>query len=259
MRDYPLLVLVVSAAALMLATWVGASFFGRRKALDEDTRADFHRVSGATLTLLGLIIGFSFAMAVSRYDLRKSYEETEANAIGTEFVRADLLPVADAQRVRVLLTGYIDLRIRDYGTREGAELQRLKERTEGVQGQLWTAVRMPATAQATPTMALVVSGMNDVLNSQGYAQAAGWNRLPREVWWLMAAIAVAGCGLVGHGVRSFKAEVHFVWILPAVISIAFFLIADIDSPRSGLIRVSPMNLLDVAQSMHASVTNPVHV
>jgi hypothetical protein len=259
MRDYPILVFVVSVVALMLATWAGASYFGRRKALDDDTRADFARVSGATLTLLGLIIGFSFSMAVSRYDLRKTYEEGEANAIGTEFLRAELLPTADAQRVRTLLTSYIDLRIRDYGSREGAELQRLKEQTERLQGQLWTAVRMPATAQSTPTTALVVSGMNDALNSQGYAQSAWANRLPREVWWLMAAIAVAGCGLVGHGVRAFEAEAHFIWVLPVVISVAFFLIADIDSPRSGLIHVAPVNLLDVARSMHASMAQPAHV
>ena len=61
----------------------------------------------ATLTLLGLIIGFSFSMATSRYDLRKNYEETEANAIGTEYLRADLLPQADAARTRALLRQYL--------------------------------------------------------------------------------------------------------------------------------------------------------
>jgi hypothetical protein len=259
MRDYPLLVFLVSTIVLLLATWAGASIWGRQKVPDDDTRADFSRVSGATLTLLGLLIGFTLSMAVSRYDSRKSNEEGEANAIGTEFLRAELLPVADAQRVRVLLTSYIDLRIRDYRSRDGAELQRLKDQMGRLQDQLWTAVRMPATAQPTPTMALVASGMNDVLNAQGYAQAAWGNRLPREVWWLMSAIAVLGCGLVGHGVRKFGTEAHFIWVLPAVISIAFFLIADIDSPRGGLIRVTPVNLLDTAQSMHASMARPVHV
>jgi hypothetical protein len=256
MRDYPILLFVVSAVGLLLATWVGATV-GRRP-LDQDSSSDHGRVVGATLTLLGLIIGFSFSMAVSRYDLRKSNEEAEANAIGTEFVRAELLPAADAQRVRVLLVNYVDLRIRDYMTRDGAEVKRIKEQTERLQGQLWSAVRTPGTAQQTPIVGLVVSGMNDVLNAQGYAQAAAWNRLPREVWWLMAAIAIIGCGVVGLGVRAFMSETHFLWVLPAVISIAFFLIADIDSPRSGVIRVDPLNLQDVAQSMHASIASPGH-
>jgi hypothetical protein len=66
----------------------------------EDLREDFSVILSATLTLLGLLIGFSFSMAISRYDERKNYEEAEANAIGTEYVRADLLPAADAAKVR---------------------------------------------------------------------------------------------------------------------------------------------------------------
>jgi hypothetical protein len=68
--------------------------------LEEDIREDFGVIQTATLTLLGLIIGFTFSMAVGRYEQRKNYEEAEANAIGTEYVRADLLPGADAARVR---------------------------------------------------------------------------------------------------------------------------------------------------------------
>lgn len=256
MRDSPILIFLASAIALWLATWAGGSVFRRRRALDELSRSDYASVAGAILALLGLIIGFTFSMAVSRYDLRKSYEEAEANAIGTEFVRADLLPAADAARVRVLLTSYIDLRIRDYVTGDQAESRRLKAQTDQLQAQLWSAVRTPATAQPTPVAALAVSGMNDVLNAQGYTQAAWRNRIPLSAWWLMTAIALVGCALVGYGARTFKAEAYFIWVLPAVIAISFFLIADIDSPRSGLIRVKPMNLIDVAQSMHAGVAWP---
>ena len=202
MRDFPILVFLVSAVALWLATWAGASIFGRRKALDDHSRSDYASVAGAILTLLGLIIGFTFSMAVSRYDLRKNYEEAEANAIGTEFVRTDLLPAGDAARVRVLLTNYADLRIRDYLSRDEAEIRRLKQQTGEVQDQLWAAVRGPTSAQPTPLAALAVSGMNDVLNSQGYSQAAWWNRIPRSAWWLMTTIAIVGCMLVGYGARA---------------------------------------------------------
>jgi hypothetical protein len=256
MRDLPILVFLASAIGLVFATWLGASVLRRRKGLNEDSRSDFTGVAGTILTLLALIIGFSFSMSVSRYDLRKSYEEAEANAIGTEFVRAQLLPAADAARVRILLTNYVDLRIRDYSIRDNAEIQKLKEQTGQLEDRLWSAVRIPAAANPTPLSALAVSGMNDVLNSQGYTQAAWWNRIPRSAWWLMAGIAFIGCVLVGYGARSPKAEAYFIWVLPLVISISFFLIADIDSPRGGLIRVAPQNLIDVAQSMHASIASP---
>ena len=107
----------------------------------------------------------------------------------------------------------------------------------------------PAAAQPTPVMALVVSGMNDVLNSQGYTQASYWNRIPTAAWGLMAAIAI-GCNLlIGYGSRSAKAGSKLLLILPLIGSIAFMLIADIDSPRHGIIRVRPQNLISLAESL----------
>src|SRR5208282_5684285 len=107
-------------------------------------------VLAASLTLLGLIIGFSFSMAVSRYDLRKNYEEAEANAIGTEYLRADLLPAADAANVRALLRSYLDQRILFYENRDAQQLRQINATTADLQAQLWSAVRSPAGSQPTP-------------------------------------------------------------------------------------------------------------
>ena len=122
--DYPLLVFVLSFFTLWLSAAIGASLFKRRRKLEEDAREDFGVILAATLTLLGLIIGFSFSMATNRYDQRKNYEEAEANAIGTEYVRADLLPAADAARVRALLGKYLDQRVLFYTTRDSSSLRR---------------------------------------------------------------------------------------------------------------------------------------
>jgi len=245
----PSYVFVFSLIALWFSAWIGWWFRRRQGTLDAELREDFGFILAATLTLLGLIIGFSFSMATSRYDLRKNYEEAEANAIGTEYVRADLLPAADAARVRVLLSDYLDQRVLFYLAHDEQELQKINARTTQLQADLWSAVRAPAAAQPTPVMALVVSGMNDVLNSQGYTQAAYWNRIPTAAWALMAAIAI-GCNLlVGYGSRSVTAGSKLLPILPLVVSIAFMLIADIDSPRHGIIRVRPQNLISLAESL----------
>jgi hypothetical protein len=90
-------------ALLWLAANLRASFGQRLRPLKEEEREGVGVVQAAILTLLGLLIGFTFSMAVSRYDQRKNYEKEEANAIGTEYVRADLLPVADGARVRDLM------------------------------------------------------------------------------------------------------------------------------------------------------------
>jgi hypothetical protein len=249
--DYPPLVLAVAFFALWLSSRIGSSILKKRRKLEEDMREDFGVIQSATLTLLGLIIGFTFSMAIGRYEQRKNYEEAEANAIGTEYVRADLLPGDVAARVRALLSNYLDQRILFYKTRDAQQLRQINTTTAQLQSELWSAVQGPAAAQPTPVVALAIAGMNDVLNSQGYTQAAWWNRIPPAAWGLMGVIAICCNLLVGYGARRAEAERVLMLVLPLVVSISFFLIADIDSPRSGVILVQPQNLVSLAQSLRA--------
>jgi hypothetical protein len=245
--NFPLLVLALSFALLFLAAYIGDLLRKKVIPLKEEGREDFSVVLGATLTLLALLIGFSFSMAVSRYDQRKNYEEAEANAIGTEYVRADLLPARDAARVRELLRKYVDQRVLFYTTRNHQKLAKVDADTAELQKQLWSAVLPGVAAQPTPPLTLVVFGMNDVLNSQGYTQAAWWNRIPIAAWGLMGAIAICCNLLIGYGAH--RTDRRIFLIVPVAVSIAFFLIADIDSPRGGAIQVTPQNLLSLSQSL----------
>lgn len=250
--DHPLLVLVVTFALFWLSGWVGTTRFRGLRTQVAEMRDDFNVIQGATLTLLGLIIGFTFSMALSRYDQRKNLEEEEANAIGTAYVRADLLPAADAARVRALLASYLDVRIAFYTGRDEQEVARNDARAAKLQAELWAAVRQSAAAAPTPITALAVASMNDVLNAQGYTQAAWWNRIPIAAWAMMTAIAICSTILVGVGAKGGRSKGGMLVILPLVLSIAFFLIADIDSPRWGVIRVQPQNLLSLAASLRAN-------
>ena len=250
--NYPLLVFALSFVVLWGAARIGTALRRRRQDMDEGGREDFGVILAATLTLLGLIIGFSFSMATSRYDQRKNLEEEEANAIGTAYVRADLLPAADAAKLRPLLVAYVGQRVLFYQSRDVEELRGINAKIAQLQSDLWTVVKTPALAQPTAVNALVVKGMNDVLNSQGYTQAAWWNRIPRAAWWLMAAIAVSCNLLIGYGAHDAKKQAHLLLVLPLVVAISFFLIADIDSPRGGVIRVVPQNLMSLAESLPAN-------
>lgn len=246
----PFLVFFVSLVVLGLSVSTGA-LLRKRRLLEEDLRKDLDIILAATLTLLGLIIGFSFSMAISRYDQRKNCEEAEANAIGTEYVRSDLLPGPDAAKVRALLRDYLAHRVLFYQSRDQHDLQEINDYTAQLQTKLWSAVQVSAAEHPTPTIALAVSGMNDVLNSQGYTQAAWWNRIPIAAWALMAAIAICSNVLVGYAAHSVKTGIIQLLVLPLVLSISFLLIADIDSPRSGVIRVEPQNLISLVQSLRA--------
>ena len=253
--DHPVLYAAGALIALFCSGWIGRIAASRRQRLADSERADFGTVVAATLTLLGLIVGFSFSMALSRYDLRKSYEEAEANAIGTEYLRADLLAQADATKVKELLRLYLQVRIDFYTTVAVDDLARIDARTTQLQGELWSAVRQIAVADRSAVTALVVAGMNDVLNSQGYAQAVWWNRIPLPAWALMMIMALCSTFLVGYNAKDTHRERGLLLVLPIVLSISFYLIADIESPRGGFIRVSPQNLLALMESFQKSHQN----
>jgi hypothetical protein len=199
--------------------------------------------------LLALIIGFTFSMAIDRHDTRKTLEEGEANAIGTEYLRADLLPSKVSAKTKDLLMQYLDQRILFYTRQNKEEVKTIRQKTDDLQNDLWNEVLPVARSQPSPTVALVVSGMNDVLNSQGYAQAAWWNRIPAPAWALMTAIAVCANILVGFGARNFRKNVGLFMIFPFITSVSFFLIADIDSPRGGVIRIEARNLHTLKQNL----------
>jgi hypothetical protein len=220
----------------------------RRSDMAEEERADYGVLLAAMLTLLGLIIAFTFSMAGTRYDQRKNLEEDEANAIGTEYVRADLLPTGAAEKVRGLLRTYLDQRILFY-THSGDQLREVNATTAELQAKLWEAVKTAAGTNRDAVQALTVSGMNDVLNSQGYTQAAWRNRIPIGAWFLMWAIAIC-CNLVIGFYMHPKDPKSIRFIMPTVIAVAFVLIADIDSPRRGLITVHPQNLISLADSLY---------
>jgi hypothetical protein len=245
--DFPVAVLALSFAAMWFSAQVGAFFRKRVLPLEEDERLDFGIVIPATLTLLGLVIGFSFSMAANRYDQRKNYEEAEANAIGTEYARAGLLSPLDSAKVHEVLKNYLDERVLFYETRDEQELGLINRRTAQLQNALWSVVQSAAAKQPTIPVGLAVAGMNDVLNSQGYTQAAWLYRLPPAAWTFMVTIAIFSSLLIGYS-SHLKGTTVFI-VLPLAVSISFFLIADLESPRHGFIRVIPQNLVSLSRSL----------
>jgi len=252
---HPLLIFVISFAVLSFASWIGTVHRSRRQQ-EMDVR-EYGVVENSALTLLGLIIAFTFSMAIARFDQRKQCEATEANTIGTEYLRAGLLAPGDAAKSRALLVDYLDQRMAYYVTRNEEELARIEAETARLQAELWTSVQAPAVSNPpNPVLALAVAGMNDVIDSQGYAQAAWWNRIPAEAWGLMGAIALLANILLGYTSKTFERERLLLMVMPFILSIAFFLIADIDSPRWGLIHVRPQNLESLAASLHRPAAKP---
>jgi hypothetical protein len=152
--------------------------------------------------------------------------------------------------VRELLGRYLDQRIAFYLSHDANLAGQEDAKVAKLQSALWSNIPPAANAQPTsPVIALAVSGMNDVLNSQSRTQAAWWNRIPIAAWSLMGLIAISCNLLLGYGER--RRGARLLLILPAVVSISFLLIADIDSPRGGIIRVLPHSLIALSRSIKA--------
>ena len=246
LTDYPIALFAFSVVLLWLSAYAGSLL---RRRLDEAARADYSVVLGASLTLLGLLIGFSFSLSVSRYNDRKNAEAAEANAIGTEYLRLELLPAAGAQSGRRLLREYTRQRIVWYGETDSRTIAQTAAQTDQLGDKLWAVTRDAGRAKPSPITALVASGMNDVLNAEARTAAAWLYRVPRSAWFLMFAIAVCANVLFGFsGHVPLRNHPIFV-VFPVIVSIAFMLIADIDAPRTGFINVEPQNLETTLRSM----------
>jgi hypothetical protein len=251
LRDFPLVVFVISLVVLWFSAQLGIVVRKRLRPVDEGESEDLNTVETATLTLLALIVGFSFSMAISRYDQRKNYEAEEANAIGTEYLRAGLLPATDAEKTRALLKQWVRLRIAFYESRDERGLQQIDTNTDQLQNDLWSVVQDALEAHPTFPVTLAVTGMNDVLNNRGYTQAWWWNRIPTAAWYLMASLGIL-CNLI-VGYSAHRTESRLFVVLPLALSISFLLISDVDSPRGGIIRILPVNLVSLSQSLHIPV------
>jgi hypothetical protein len=218
--DRPGLLLVVSLVGFLLLALVGVVAQRVWSPVRAGDQNELTIVQTAALTLLGLIVGFSFSMAVSRYDQRKNLEEAEANAIGTEYARADLMLETAAAGARGLLKRYLDHRILFYSTADKGKLEQIRVETDKLSAALWAMARSDASSQPTPVGALVVSGMNDVLNSADYTTAAWLNRIPVTAWWLLVMIGVGSNLTIGLGAKRFNSLL--LTVLPLTVPSPYF-------------------------------------
>ncbi len=160
-----------------------------------------------------------------------------------------LLRADDANKIRELLVKYLRQRILFYTSRDARQLRKVEAATTRLQADLWSAIQTAGVMKPDPLMALVISGMDDVFSSQASAQAAWSNRIPLEAWVLMGVIAICGNLLLGYIAQCNRIKAKRFFVLPLMVSIAFFLVADLDNPRHGVIRANPQNLMNLSRSL----------
>ena len=208
-------------------------------------------VQGAVLGLLGLLLGFSFAMSVGRYEARRALVNDEANSIGTTWLRADFLPTPAREEIRALLVRYTRMRIeRVASARDETEVLSISKESGEIHNALWAKGAAAASANPSPLSATFIVSLNETIDLHSTRVFALRNHVPGAVWLLLMVVSgcsawASGYSSGANGVRSFFNQLVF----PILIGIVITLITDIDRPTKGLIGVSQKPLEDLLETI----------
>jgi hypothetical protein len=211
---------------------------------------------GAVFGLLGLIIAFTFSGAASRFEDRRHLIVEEVNAIGTAYLRIDLLPGEAQPEMRELIRHYLDMRSATYlnATDEAATKAKLDE-TLVLQAEIWKkALAASQTPKALSQAGLLLlPALNAMFDIATIRTLATRNHPPLVIFLLLAGLSLIGSTLVGYSMSGNKGRswLHTV-AFAAIMSLVFYVIVDLEFPRLGLIRVdiADQALVDLRQSMH---------
>jgi hypothetical protein len=254
------LVAFASAVGLFLGILLSAEV-GRRIGIATLIRDPEGLTKGASAAeaavfgLLGLLIAFTFSGAASRFEDRRQLVTAEANAIGTAYLRIDLLPADTQPTMKELFRRYVDVRSASYRDfADQAATNGMLAEGAALQGNIWTtavtACRKPeAPSQATM---LLLPALNEMIDITTTRVTATRNHPPLVVFLLLGGLSLVGALLVGYGTSANKHRSWFHTVLfAAILSLTVYVIADLEFPRLGLIRVDAADqvLLDLRKSM----------
>lgn len=240
---YPAIIVLI-VGAVQLGTWLG-----RRRVLRASARHDTATLTGAALGLVALLLGFSFSLALSRYDARRDLVIEEANAIGSTANFALMLPAEARWPMLSLLRDYTSVRIGLGVPFSDAKMQRDIARSVELQGRLWQqAVSLTVASPQSLPVYRFVGSLNEMNNIHERRISALRNHVPGEVVFVLIGLAMIGMGFTGFHAGLAGARFSIPTLVMALaVAVVVMLIVDLDRPARGLIRVSAQPLIDAAQ------------
>lgn len=247
----PIWLLFVLTILLVLFTFEGGYQLGKRRRTASEAEKD-EPVEGmvqASLGLLALLLAFTFGVAVSRYDDRRQLVVDEANAIGTTYLRAAVIP-AHGEEVRALLREYVDVRLK--AVRSGGTIEQAMRLSDELHAQLWAHTADVARDHPTSiVVGLFMQSMNEVIDLHAERVAVSVrSRIPGVVWAALYAVAILALATMGYraGLTGTSRSLA-VLAMALTFSVVIGLIADLDRPGEGMLRVSQQTMVDLQASM----------
>ena len=248
----PLWALYIITAAIVLlsaeAGWRLGNY--RRQRPQHEKDAPVGAVVGATLGLLAFLLAFTFGMAASRYDTRKQLVLQEANSIGTTYLRAEMLPEPQRSEIRNLLREYAAQRVGGVTTLMTPEAM---ARSGALHDRLWAqAVAVGAQSPNSIVVGLFVQSLNETIDLDETRVTAGRNRIPDSIWLTLYVVTILTMMAMGYqfgltGEHSWPVTILLVLVFTAVL----LLIADLDRPQAGWLKVSQQAMIDLINKIGA--------
>ena len=215
---------------------------------DKEAPASLGSMVAGLLGMLGFVLAFTFSIASGQHDARKMQVIDEANAVGTAYLRADLLDPQHGDEIERLLRDYVDLRLQKVTVDNYRDLL---DRSEEIHELLWARVYETAIADPDTNTQLAVASINDVIDMHTKrSMAALFTRIPTSIW--LALLAISTFCMLTMGVQiGFTGKRRLIAVIPMLLAFAVLvtLVVDLDRPQSGLIRVSQQAMTDLQKNM----------
>ncbi len=246
----PLWVFFLTMIAIVLVTVEGGFRIGRFRSSTgaAEKEGGVSGIVGATLALLAFLLTFTFGLAASRFESRRLAVLEESNAIGTTYLRAGLLPEPHRNEIQQLLRSYVEIRT---SITTPDQIAGVIAKSEALHAQLWfQAVQVAALDNHSLMSGLFIEALNETIDLHTVRSYALRNRIPGVVWTVVCFVTVLAMGSTGYqvglsGSRRSPAILPLVFAFSGVMT----LIADLDRPHEGMIRVSQQTMLDLKHGM----------
>jgi hypothetical protein len=236
---------------LLGATGLGIWLGHRVRHLSHHLKEPFGIMQGALLGLVGLLLAFGLSLAVSRYESRRANIVSEANAIGTTYLRAQTLPEPMRSRSLDLLVRYTRTAISLSDDVPGSDSTKAARASEArLERQLWALAAQALDAKPIASAPrLYVESLNEMIDGETTRVVALSNRVPTAVLLLEVIGASVALGLLGAHLAIGGKGVFGVLLASALIAFLLLVTADLDRPTRGLIQVPDSVLTDQLESM----------
>jgi len=244
------LIFVVFFGAILIAA-SEAGFRLARKAESrsaENAKSQLGAVEGGILALLGLLLGFTMSMAVTRFEVRKQLVLDEANAIQTSYLRTRLIPAPDSTEIANLLREYVVVRLHYADVVDDLDqLQTTREEAEHLQNEFWTRAVAYGQKDPDPVKAgLLLQSLNQAIDLESARWMAFQNHVPPAVIYVNFVVALLATTLVGYAFgRQGQRQLFSTTMLVLAITVVLAVIIDLDQPRQGFIKGSQQPLVDL--------------